>query len=226
MSHKPRIGITTSYKDGKQSISHYYIQAIEKAGGVPIIAPMLESDDTAEAFASVLDGLIITGGPGVTRGLNGDLPDDLSPVDAMRDTSDERIYRAFASQRPMLGICYGMQFINAMHGGTIYADVTQQHTNALNHSDGRGADPHFVSITESSTLFRTLNTPQIKVNTYHIQAIEQVGEGLTVSATAPDGVIEAIESEDGRIMGVQFHPERMGDSMMPLFINFIERCKR
>ena len=119
-----------------------------------------------------------------------------------------------------------MQFINAMHGGTIYADVTKQHNNADNHSDGRGAEPHFVNIVEQSALYRSLNTPKIKVNTYHIQALETVGDGLTVSATAPDGVIEGIESSDGRVIGVQFHPERMGASMIPLFRDFIARCKR
>ncbi|MGB7340244.1 MAG: gamma-glutamyl-gamma-aminobutyrate hydrolase family protein [Phototrophicaceae bacterium] len=223
---RPRIGITTSYNDGKQSIDHYYIQAIEAAGAVPIIAPMLTTQDTAQAFASILDGLIITGGPGITRGLIGDLPEDLSPVDPIRDESDRLIYEAFAEQRPLLGICYGMQFINAMHGGTIFADVTQQQSHAINHSNGRGADPHFVNIVEGTKLYRTLDTSKIKVNTYHIQAVDSVGEGLRVSATAPDGIIEAIESSDGRIMGVQFHPERMGDSMMPLFKDFVARCQR
>ncbi len=223
---KPRIGITTSYKDDTQSVSHYYVRAIESAGGIPIIAPMLETDETAEAFAEILDGLVMTGGPGITRGLIGNLPDDIAPVDPVRDAGDERIYRAFAGKRPLLGICYGMQFINAMHGGTIYADVTKQHAHADNHSNGRGADPHFVNIAENTSLYQSLNTPKIKVNTYHIQALETVGEGLKVSATAPDGVIEGIETSDGRILGVQFHPERMGDSMMPLFRDFIARCQR
>jgi len=223
---KPRIGITTSYKDGTQSISHYYIKAIEAAGGVPIIAPMLETDETAIAFAGILDGLVITGGPGITRGLVGELPEDLAPVDSVRDSSDERIYRAFAEKRPMLGICYGMQFINAMHGGTIYADVSNQQERSLNHSNGRGGDSHSVKIIADSKLYRTLNLPEIEVNTYHIQALESVGEGLKVSATAPDGIIEGIESTDGNIIGVQFHPERMGKAMMPLFHDFVERCRR
>lgn len=223
---KPRIGITTSYKDGTQSISHYYIQAIEAAGGVPIIAPMLESDETARAFAEILDGLVMTGGPGITRGLIGDLPEDIAPVDPVRDNSDERIYRAFSEKSPILGICYGMQFINAMHGGTIYADLNTGHEGSLIHSPGRGGEPHPVKIIQNSHLYKSLNVPEIEVNTYHIQALESVGKGLKVSATAPDGIIEGIESTDGRIIGVQFHPERMGDTMMPLFRDFVERCRR
>lgn len=221
-----RIGITTSYKDGTQSVSHYYIQAIEKAGGTPLIAPMFATDSAAQDFASLIDGLVMTGGPGITRGLVGALPDDINPVDAIRDSSDERLYRAFAEQRPILGICYGMQFINAMRGGEIYADVQQQQAHAFNHSDGRGAEAHFINIDQGSMLYHSLDTLQIKVNTYHIQALKTVGQGLKVSATAPDGVIEGVESTDGRIIGVQFHPERMGESMMPLFRDFVARCRR
>lgn len=222
----PKIGITTSYSKGKQSIHHSYIQAIESAGGIPIIVPMLSDEDTAHAFASLLDGLVMTGGPGITRGLVGDLPDDLAPVDAVRDQSDALIYRAFADSRPLLGICYGMQFINAMRGGTIYGDIQKQSAKAMNHSKGRGGDAHFIEITPNSNLYQSLSTLKVKVNTYHIQALASVGEGLNVSAIAPDGIIEGIESPDGRVLGLQFHPERMGDSMMPLFETFVARCKR
>ena len=84
----PRIGITTSYTDGTQKISHYYLHAIEKAGGIPLIVPMLETDSVTQAFADLLDGLVMTGGPGITRNLQGELPDDLEPVETVRDASD------------------------------------------------------------------------------------------------------------------------------------------
>lgn len=221
---KPRIGITTSYNDGTQKLNHYYVQAVEAAGGLPIIVPMLESDDAAVEFASLLDGLLMTGGPGITRGLVGELPEDLAPVDAVRDSSDERIYCAMGN-RPIFGICYGMQFINAMHGGTLYGDLNQSLPDALLHSNGRGAEPHFIHIEQDSRLHNILDTTDINVNTYHIQSVATVGEGLHISAKASDGVIEAIESADGRIMGMQFHPERMGESMLPLFRDFVDKCR-
>jgi putative glutamine amidotransferase len=222
---RPRIGITTSYNDGTQKLNHYYVQAIEAAGGLPIIVPMLESDEAAKEFASLLDGLVMTGGPGITRALVGELPEDLAPVDALRDSSDERIYCA-VGQRPIFGICYGMQFINAMHGGKIYGDVNQAQADALKHSNGRGAEPHSIQIEKNSILHNILNTSEITVNTYHIQALASVGKGLHVSARASDGVIEAIESSDGRIMAMQFHPERMGEIMLPLFRDFVEKCRQ
>jgi putative glutamine amidotransferase len=224
-SMQPRIGITTSYNDGRQSIDHHYIHAIEKAGGIPLIVPMLETDEVTEAFAALLDGLVMTGGPGITRSLKNELPDDLPPVDAVRDSSDERIYRAF-TKRPLLGICYGMQFINAMHGGTIYGDLSKGVEDPMNHSAGRGATPHMIRIQPDSHFYRVIQQESLEVNTYHIQALASVGEGLRVSATAADGVIEGIESLDGRIFGLQFHPERMGETMQPLFDDFVARCRR
>ena len=88
----------------------------------------------------MLDGLIITGGPGITRGLIGELPSDLPAVDAARDRSDVLIFQAMAG-RPFLGICYGMQFANALAGGSIYGDVQAQ-TKADVHSAERGAGEH------------------------------------------------------------------------------------
>ncbi len=224
MSRQARIGITTSYAHGAQSLDARYARAVAAAGGVPVIAPLFEREETARAFAAMLDGLIITGGPGVTRGLVGELPPDLPAVDEKRDRSDALIFQAMAD-RPFLGICYGMQFANAMAGGEIYGDVQAQ-ADADVHSAERGAREHTIQIAPGSRLSAIVGAQRLATNSHHIQALATVGAGLRVTARSADGVIEAIESADGRIIGVQFHPERMLHLALPLFQDLVARARR
>ena len=222
----PRIGITTSLEEGRQSLDIRYVQAVEEAGGIPVIVPLLKTAQAAAEFAALLDGLVITGGPGITRGLIGALPADLPATEAQRDLSDELIYRAVTT-RPVLGICYGMQFVNAMAGGTIYGDAQAQ-AKADVHSADRGATQHEICITPGTRLRDVLDTERLNTNTHHIQAVADLGAGLRVAARAADGVIEALESDDGRIVGVQFHPERMDGAARALFADLVARsnCER
>jgi putative glutamine amidotransferase len=224
---RPRIGITTSLDDGSQCLDRRYVTAVERAGGRPLPLPMLETDDAIADTLGLLDGLVVIGGPAVTEGLVGELPEDLSALDPDRETADRAwIDRCWADGVPILGICYGMQRLNARAGGTIYGDVEKQHDGALTHSQKRGGTTHPVHIDPASQLHDLLSTDTLTVNTRHLQAIATVGEGFSVAATAPDGVIEAIEHENGRIFGVQFHPERMGETMRPLFRALVTRAAR
>jgi len=220
---RPRIGITTSLENGRQTLDLNYIRAVEAAGGLPVIAPVLESAAAARAFAALLDALIITGGPGISRGLIGALPEDLPAVDQARDRSDELIYQAMA-ERPFLGICYGMQFANAMAGGAIYGDVQHQRGASV-HSNERGARDHEIQIEPGSELALILGVERMRTNTHHIQSVARLGAGMRVAARSADGVIEAIESDDGRVIAVQFHPERMPDRGLPLFEDLVRRAK-
>jgi putative glutamine amidotransferase len=235
-----RIGITTSLEtdatDGdRQTLRLAYVRAIERAGGVPTIAPMLESERATRAFAEGLDGLVVTGGPAVTEGLvaegaSGDaLPGELDGNAKTRRRSDGWLLDAFAeTDRPVLGICYGMQLVNARCGGRLWADVERQVSDAASHSQKRGAEAHGLSLAEETHLRRLLGgRVPMDVNTRHLQALASVGEGLRVSARAiPDGVVEAIESDDGTFIGVQFHPERLGSDFAPLFRHLVERAQR
>ena len=219
---RARIGITTGFQDQQQRVDVRYIRAVEAAGGIPIIVPLLQDETTARDIASLLDGLIITGGPGITRGLIGDLPSDLPAVDTQRDRSDKLIYEAM-SNRPLLRICYGMQFVNAMAGGTIFGDVQVQ-ADADCHSAERGGSEHEIRVMPATYLESILPADKLLTNSHHIQAIARPGTSLRVSARASDGTIEAIESDDGRVIGVQFHPERMMEAGSTLFVDLIRRA--
>ena len=224
----PRIGITTSLnatdRGGReQRLDLAYVRAVERAGGLPLIVPMVATDEAADAFAALLDGLVVTGGPAVTTGLVGTLPDDIDETDPDRVASDTRLLSAFLeAQRPALGICYGMQLANAIRGGTIYADVERQLGTDV-HSRGRGGTVHPVEAVPG-TRFAEL-AGSVEVNTRHVQAVEAVGDGLVVSARAPDGVVEAVETADGQFVGVQFHPEAMEPPLDALFADLVARAR-
>ncbi len=222
---RARIGITTSFEDGKQHLDRRYVTAIEEAGGTPVPLPTTDSEATFETLLDQIDGLVVPGGPAVTEGLTGPLPDDLDPLDGLRADSDRQwIERCWRAGRPTLGICYGMQRLNALAGGTIYGDVEAEHDGAHTHSQKRGGTTHPITFDESSRMRELLDTDTLTVNTRHLQAIASLGDGFSVAATAPDGVIEAIEHKSGRLFGVQFHPERMGVVTRPLFRALIEQA--
>ena len=212
-----------AFSAGVLSLRHDYVRSVELAGGVPVpLVPSADADETRGRL-ELLDGLVITGGPAITEGLVGELPGDLADTDPLRATSDRVIARAFLeSSRPILGICYGMQLLNALDGGTILADVQRQREGALAHSPKRSGVEHTIEIVSATRLREVLGVSTRHVNSRHIQAVATLGRSYRASAFAPDGVIEAIESEDGRVLGVQFHPERM---TTPLFEDLVARAK-
>lgn len=224
---RPLIGITSSLNaDGHQVLDSRYVDAVARAGGAPLVLPMTGERVALQAVLERIDGLVITGGPGIERGLIGVLPKDLPPTIARRAQADLWSFEA-AQQRalPVLGICYGMQFISAELGGTIWADAQAQlgvEPHSPKRNDGRPIE-HDVEVESATVLSKLGGAGHSRVNSSHIQAVDRPGEGLVVSARSGDGLVEAVESADGRLVGVQFHPEAMVGSIWSKLFEYLVR---
>ena len=213
-----------------------YEESVRRAGGDVRVLDR-GSDRASDVVASV-DGLLLIGGGDVQPSLYGAAPHPkFDPADPGRDEYEmELVRRAIDANLPLLAICRGIQVLNVARGGTLIQDIPDEVGTTIEHrvKEPRFAIAHDVWLTSNSLLERTLrerleDADSCAVNSRHHQAPNDVGEGLTVSATAPDGVIEALEDPSSRFcLGVQWHPEnfwRTGE-FRALFEAFVQACHR
>ncbi len=231
---KPRIGIITRYneKDRQYLSTSAYVLAVAAAGGVPVQLPLVDIDDT-ESLIGCVDGLLLTGGPDVSPLLYGEEP--CNKMGSCRQFNDQMeialLHAATAAKKPVLGICRGLQVINVGYGGTLYQDIPSQIPGSGMHlqPSGRNERTHTVYLTAGSYACRVCGDEKIYVNTFHHQSVKDIGKGLTITGRAADGVVEAIENEDGSVFAVQWHPEGMYEEYpehRAVFETFIKRCMR
>jgi putative glutamine amidotransferase len=237
---RPLIGITTAVnKDYGIDFLRAYnanVLAIEHAGGIPVLIPCTLQPQTLRELYQTLDGVLLPGGGDVDPvHYNAQTHPKTGTPDPARDQTEIQITQwAIEDQRPIFGICRGHQVFNVALGGTLIQDIPSEVESHLTHdiADGepRNQRLHGIKINPDSQLAHILGTTEIEVNSIHHQSVEQVAPDLTVTAYAPDGVVEASELPNHPFaLTVQWHPEDMvndSEAMRRLFSAFVEACAK
>lgn len=224
---QPVIGITGNYAKETCTLAEGYYQSVLKAGGIPLIIPPFQETDRLCQMLDTIDGIIFSGGGDINPLFFGEEPiKELHSITPERDRQELLLARlAYDRQIPMLGICKGIQTINLALGGTVYQDIhTQMEGTRIKHSQDqdRRYPSHSVRLMPGSIMQRIFGSTTITVNSFHHQACKEAAPCLNATAISPDGVIEAIESNEFKsVLGVQWHPEtytlRQNGDMMPIF---------
>ena len=235
---RPLIGITVHRRDsdvGRQdllALMPQYVESVLHNGGLPVMVPLGLADDELHDLFDRLDGLVISGGGDVQPQLAGAQPhESIYGVDPDRDRIELNLIRWSAqADKPILGICRGVQVMNVALGGTLYADIAAQTpAPSLKHNwfpgFPRGMLAHPVAVAEETRLAGILGAPILEVNSLHHQAVKDLAPAAEAAAHAPDGIIEAIELPGHKFaLGVQWHPEWLQDqpAMRRLFAALVD----
>ncbi|WP_350336016.1 gamma-glutamyl-gamma-aminobutyrate hydrolase family protein [Coralliovum pocilloporae] len=217
---QPVIGITgsglsevparTAHYDAFYTSPALYSQCVARAGGIPVVLPPLDGD--CDTLLNRLDGIIFTGGTDINPALYGgdEQHPNLFAADTNRDRAEQNLIRHAVERKdlPILCICRGMQMLNVVLGGTLTEHVPDLGRGDM-HRDDKGLwVRHDVAVEEKSRLARAIGTETVNTTSGHHQALHEVAAGLTVAATAADGIVEAVELESHPwCLAVQWHPE-------------------
>ncbi len=210
-----------------------YVHAVEDAGGVPVLIPLLGDLSALGSLLPRLDGLLLSGGMDIQPHYYGETPHpQLGEVDPQLDELELALARwAEREDVPTLGICRGHQLLNVALGGSLYQDLATQNPSTVRHSNWdkpRNTIVHEVRIEKGSRLAEILGTYSIAANSLHHQAVKTAGRGVRITGYAPDGGIEMLEVSKHQFMiGVQCHPEELykdDPQWGRLFEAFVEAC--
>ncbi|MFO0974680.1 MAG: gamma-glutamyl-gamma-aminobutyrate hydrolase family protein [Phycisphaerae bacterium] len=234
--HAPLIGITCEAIDRGRSFAEYnllcdhrYAQVVTDGGGHPVLLPIATRKTILRRYLEGVAGLVIVGGDDVDPSLYGEAPLRSTRVIFGRRTAFESwLYRAGRARGlPILGICYGMQLVNVLEGGTLYQQIRPRRNAARVRHRGKRCR-HGVQLIEQSRLGEILGVRQTLIASDHHQAVRDLAPGFIPAAVAPDGIIEAIENPAlPQVIAVQWHPEllRFSRATRRLFRAFVTMCR-
>lgn len=213
------IGLSTNTDkaNDRDAMPRDYITAVLHSGALPVIFPMIgedhpQYDELMDKALSVVDGLVMTGGPDVSPDYYGEARQPFcGETLSERDKADMTLVKkAIAAGKPILGICRGLQVVNVALGGALYQDLDSQIKTGIIHQRSDKGYAHQVRVSKNSLLFRIAGKESLQVTSRHHQAVKKAAPGLVATAFSEDGVIEALEFENGYPgLLVQWHPENL-----------------
>ena len=238
MPYRPLIGLNADFRSARKdspAISYLcagYYDCISIAGGIPVIVPPLEDEGDLAAILDQLHGFVLVGGQDLDPRRDGFmLHPSVRVLETRRETFDRMLIRLIAERRmPVFGIGVGMQLLNVSQGGNLFLHLPEDLPSSIPHKDPQDpAHRHGLEVVAGSLMERVYGDGEIRVNSMHHMAVDQVALGFRVTARCPDGVVEAIESvmEDWFALGTQFHPEASSASALDvrIFEEFIDGAK-
>ena len=221
---RPIIGISSQYELEPRTyvLRAFYIDFIERAGGIPIIMPPTEDEDSLRRILAFVDGVLLPGGCDIDAHLYGfePLPTD-NPHSTVRDNGELTLLRIVEElDMPVLGICRGSQIMNVYYGGTLYQDLPTQTETPLVHLQYTPGEPiewtrtsHTIQPVEGTPLADLVGMDPFSVNSFHHQGIRTLAEPLKPMGFAPDGLIESVYNPNRTFFwAMQWHPECFSDA--------------
>jgi putative glutamine amidotransferase len=229
MPAKPLIGLNADYRSSRKDapafsfLSAGYYNCLIKAKAIPVIIPPLVEEDDINRVLDQLDGVVLCGGADLDPRNDGFMiHPSMRMLDARRETFDRTLIQLVAERRmPVMGIGCGMQLLNVSQGGNLFFHITEDLARALPHFDTMDQNHRHALVVEKGSLMeRVYGEGEIRVNSQHHMAIDEVAPGFAITARCPDDVVEAIEStrDDWFAFGTQFHPESDSASALDLRI--------
>ena len=230
---RPVVGVMPLVDEARESFWMLpgYFAGIERAGGLPLMLPLRDDAEFIEQALELCDGFLLTGGHDVDPALYGERPlPGIEPCPARDAMETALIKAALAADKPLYGICRGIQILNVIEGGTLYQDIPTQLPTDLEHHMSKPYDRpvHDVRLLAGTPLRALLGVDVLAVNSYHHQGVRELAPGLEAMAIATDGLIEAVRVPKARFAwATQWHPELMRPDDAPsnaIFGAFVAAC--